>query len=119
MHQSAGEQAETQITQHLQQQGLRIIQRNYRCRGGEIDIIALHNETLVFIEVRLRNNPRYGDGLASVDRRKQQRLAHAAAHFLQSSKRWGNYPCRFDVIAVQTRQSESMTPTWVKAAFTL
>lgn len=101
------------------QRGWQLLQRNYRCKVGEIDIIALDGDCLVFIEVRARANPRFAGAAASVDRRKQQRLLRAAACFLRSEPVWGRRPCRFDVIAFEPRQSApDPEPLWIRSAFT-
>lgn len=114
-----GDHFEDQALRWLREQGWRPIQRNARFRGGEIDLIALDGEQLVFIEVRARSNHRFPGAAASVDRRKQQRLLRAAAAFLQRHPQWAAYPCRFDVIAFEPRQSAAPAqPTWIRAAFT-
>lgn len=114
-----GDRAERAATNYLKKQGLILIERNFRCNGGEIDIIAQDLQTLVFIEVRLRNNLRFGDGIASVDHRKQMRLIHAAQLYLQNNPKWRNSPCRFDVIALQARQLHRAKCQWIKNAFSL
>ncbi|WP_235898531.1 YraN family protein [Parahaliea maris] len=103
----------------MRDQGLRILARNVHFKAGELDIVALHGDTLVFVEVRARSNPRYSGAAASVDRRKQAKLLRAAALFLRQHARWANYPCRFDVIAFEPRQSAANPePTWIRSAFT-
>lgn len=103
----------------LRKQGLRILARNVRYNAGELDIVALHGHTLVFVEVRARSNPRYAGAAASVDRRKQHKLLRAATLFLRQHARWANYPCRFDVIAFEPRQSAAQPePLWIRSAFT-
>ncbi|MGK0499523.1 MAG: putative endonuclease [Oceanicoccus sp.] len=103
----------------LQQQGLEYIEKNYHCRAGEIDLIMQQQQYLVFIEVRYRKHNRYGDGLESVDWRKQQKLNKAAKHFLQQRNRYQSWPCRFDVLAVRpiTENSATLHWTWIKNAF--
>lgn len=96
-----GEAAEQLAEQYLQAQGLRLRRRNYRSPHGEIDLIMQDGTTLVFVEVRLRSNPRFGSGAESVDARKQLRLQRTAEHYLQ---RQSNTPaCRFDVVSLNGR----------------
>lgn len=106
-----GSAAEQAACQFLQQQGLTLVTRNFRCRQGELDLVMLDRQVLVFVEVRLRNNPRFGGALASVTARKQQRLIRAAQYFLSQ------YPepraCRFDVVGFD---GESQ-PVWIADAF--
>jgi len=103
----------------LQDRGLQILERNYRCRGGEIDLIARESDHLVFVEVRARSNPRYASAAASVDRRKQRRLLRCAQYFLQKNPWAAKMPCRFDVIAIEPRQSQpGFSVRWLRAAFT-
>ncbi|MEP4147300.1 MAG: YraN family protein [Halioglobus sp.] len=114
-----GDEYERRAACFLQQQGLELIARNYRCRCGEIDLIARHRKTLVFIEVRARGNPRYATAAASVDYRKQQRLLRTAKIFLQRHVEFAKLPCRFDVITFEPRQStENVNPQWIRGAFT-
>lgn len=109
-----GQRAERRAETYLLRQGLRMIERNYRCRLGEIDLIMRHAETLVFVEVRLRGRSAFGDGIASVGRHKQHRLLRAAGHFLMRNPRWQHAACRFDVIGIE-RDSDRIT--WITDAF--
>lgn len=114
-----GAEFEDQAAAWATERGWRIVRRNYLCKCGEIDIIALDDECLVFIEVRARTNPRFASAAASVDRRKQQKLLRAAATFLRAEPIWGRRACRFDVLAFETRQSTPVTePLWIRSAFT-
>tara|TARA_R100000005_G_scaffold96472_1_gene83671 strand:- start:4452 stop:4811 length:360 start_codon:yes stop_codon:yes gene_type:complete len=116
--QNQGDRYEELAASWLLAQGWQILQRNFRCKLGEIDIIALHHGQLVFVEVRARSNPRFSSAAASVDRRKQQKLLRAARFFLQCSTRWQNMPCRFDVLAFDPRQSDpEPAPRWIRSAF--
>ncbi|MFX7820786.1 YraN family protein, partial [Acinetobacter baumannii] len=70
---------------YLQQQGLRLLERNWRCKAGEIDLIMQDDATLVFVEVRRRKNDRFGGAAASVTWHKQQKLIRAAQWYLQQA----------------------------------
>ena len=94
-----GALAEARACAWLQRHGLRIVQRNYRVRGGEIDIIALDRDCLVFVEVRQRADMRHGGAAASVDARKRARLVLAARHYVMCAGD-AEQRCRFDVIAI-------------------
>jgi len=109
-----GQKAEDLALTHLRRAGLALVARNYRTPGrggGEIDLIMRESDgTLVFVEVRSRASLAFGGAAGSVGRTKQQRLRHAARHFLL---RWqGNPACRFDVIAI-----DAGTVQWLRAAF--
>jgi putative endonuclease len=106
-----GRDAEDLARRHLERQGLIPLENNYLCHTGEIDLVMREGEVLVFVEVRLRRNGAFGGALASVDRRKQQRLISAAQHYLQRTAWTG--PCRFDVVGMDG----SGTPQWVRNAF--
>lgn len=95
---SKGDDAERQAADYLRRQGLKVLGCNYRTRRGEIDIIADDNGTLVFAEVRLRKDHRFGRGLETVDWRKQQRLIRAAEQYLLANTKRQQPPCRFDVL---------------------
>lgn len=108
--QAAGAGAEDRAARFLAAHGLRILQRNYRTRMGEIDLIACDGDTLVFVEVRLRASERFGGALGSIDARKRARIEAAARHYLMRIKR--EPPCRFDVVTLA--QGE---PAWLRGAF--
>ncbi|MEA3278839.1 MAG: YraN family protein [Pseudomonadota bacterium] len=96
---------------YLERRGLRLVQRNYRCRRGEIDLVMRDTGTLAFVEVRYRANMRFGTPAETVDIHKQRRLTAAAAHYLQHQPT--TLPCRFDVIAI----SGDNRIDWIRDAF--
>ena len=117
-----GQKSELQAEQFLKSQGLTLIERNYRCKLGEIDLIMRQGETLVFVEVRFRKRQSYGSASETVDRRKQQKLIRAAQHYLQVQFNGKEPACRFDVVGIkgnQTPQSEQNPIEWLPNAFTL
>ncbi len=104
-----GQAGEDAALQYLQQQGLTLAGRNFRCKGGEIDLIMQDRGSLVFVEVRQRASLRYGGAAASVTPAKQRRLLIAAQVYLQ---RYKTVPaCRFDVVAI-----DGVAFTWLKNA---
>ena len=110
--QASGQMAEDRALAYLQQRGLKLIERNFRCKGGEIDLILAEpaSNLLIFVEVRQRSSQRYGGAAASVTRNKQAKLIIAAQIFLQ---RYANLPaCRFDVVAI-----EDDAIAWIQQAF--
>lgn len=109
---NSGLQAEQWATQHLQQQGLKLITQNYRSRFGEIDIIMQDQDVLVFIEVRLRKSTGFGGAAASIDARKQQRIISTAQQYISGLRQLP--PCRFDVVLID-HQAAKME--WLKNAF--
>ena len=104
-----GDAGEDQALLFLQEQGLKLVERNFRCKGGEIDLVMQDGRGLVFVEVRKRAGNGYGGAAASVTARKQARLVIAAQTFLQRYKM--PPPCRFDVIAIDGAAME-----WLKNA---
>jgi len=113
---SIGSQMEAVAERHLTSAGLRIVERNFRGRFGEIDLIARDGGTLVFVEVRYRRSRRFGGAGVSVDFRKQRKLLATANGYLQYRKI--NCPCRFDVITIERgNHSESLDIDWIKNAF--
>ncbi len=93
-----GAKAEQYACVHLRQQGLAIVARNWRCRGGEVDIVARDGHTLVFVEVRSRTGTRYGTPEESLSRTKLRRLWRAAHLYVGTFD--PGFPIRFDVVAV-------------------
>jgi putative endonuclease len=115
--QETGRRAEELAAGFLRQQGLTILMRNYRCRVGELDIVAREGDVLVVAEVRTRADDSYGGAAASVDRRKQLRLTRAAARLLQQRRDLAQLPVRFDVIVVQASAAGLPGIQWLRHAF--
>ena len=109
-----GNAAESQALAYLQAQGLILVQRNFRCRSGELDLIMRDAETLVFVEVRSRRSVQYGSPAESVTPAKQQKLLNAAAAYLQ--RQTLDLPCRFDVVAI-LKSAHQLHIEWIKDAF--
>lgn len=93
-----GQAAEDRALAHLMRHGLTLIERNFLCRGGEIDLVMQQQETLVFVEVRQRSGKSFGGAAASVTPAKQRRMILAAQTYLQRHRT--PPPCRFDVVAI-------------------
>lgn len=112
-----GAVAERLAEAHLRKQGLRILARNARGKGGEIDLIALEGAELVFVEVRLRASASHGGAAASITAAKQRRIRRAAAWWLQNEgRRWRGHRCRFDAVILDRLDAGQLT--WLRAAFT-
>lgn len=115
---SVGRSGEDAALHHLESAGLRLLRRNYRCRGGEIDLVMLDGATLVMIEVRLRSGREFGGAAASVDRGKQRRFVLAAKHFLRVHPDYRRLPARFDVVALDRGATDGeLRVNWIRDAF--
>ncbi|MBI3284163.1 MAG: YraN family protein [Burkholderiales bacterium] len=97
-----GDEGEAQALAYLQAAGLKLVQQNFLCKGGEIDLIMQDGATLVFVEVRQRSSMAFGGAVASVTPAKQRRLVHAAQVYLQRQQ--GQPACRFDLVALDGAQ---------------
>ncbi|MBE7449946.1 MAG: YraN family protein [Kofleriaceae bacterium] len=97
--QDAGERGEDLASRALAARGYRLVERNFRCRLGELDAVAYDGDTLVFIEVRSRADARFGGGLAAVGPAKQRQVARVAAAYL-ALRRPRFVTCRFDVVGI-------------------
>lgn len=97
--------------EYLKRKGYEIVEYNFRCRFGEIDIIARDGEYLVFCEVKYRSQKRTGHPLEAVDTRKQRNISKCAMYYLMRKQIW-NVPCRFDVVSI-----EGEVLTLIKNAF--
>lgn len=113
-HLLMGEQAEDRALAYLNQHGLRLITRNFRCRMGEIDLIMADDNEWVFVEVRYRKTACFGSALESVDKKKQQRLIRCATYYLTTYSI--DKPSRFDVVALSPNNGQ-LTVQWVTDAF--
>lgn len=111
---------ERQAAAMLQAHGLEIIETNYRCKTGEIDLVCRQARTLVFVEVRYRSNPGYASAAASVTPAKQRRLLRATQTYLQQRGISDRVPCRIDVVAFDGGRSNTEDGIqWLKNAITL
>ena len=108
--------AEQLAEKYLRDQGLKSVMRNFRSRFGEIDLVMRDGAALVFVEVRYRSNPNFGDGADSVDGRKQRRLLATAEHYLQRFCKADDVACRFDVVSVTTSGGDHKI-RWIADAF--
>ena len=111
MSQTEGRRAEALAGDFLQRQGLALIEKNWHSRFGEIDLVLLEGETIVFVEVRLRTNPRFGSPGESIHGRKRSRLLAAARQYLARHPR---AVCRFD--AVLLRRLDPPAIEWIRDA---
>lgn len=105
-----GQDAEDAAAAYLANQGLKLVERNWRCKGGEIDLIMRDGAVLVFVEVRARRNTRFGGAAASIDAAKQGRVVHAASLYLAGLPT--QPPCRFDAVLFEGERL-----SWLKDAF--
>ena len=106
---AAGRRAEDRAAVFLEKRGLRVLARNYRCRGGEIDLVCCDGRALVFVEVRLRRTQAFGGAAASITPAKQRRIILAAQHYLAGQP---ECDCRFDCVLIEGERLE-----WLKNAF--
>lgn len=115
---ASGAAAEDAACALLERAGLRLLERNARYAFGELDLVMLDGKTLVFVEVRLRRDDRFGGAAASVDAGKRRKLALAAQAWLAANRAHRNAPCRFDVVAASIAK-EGLHCDWIRGAFTL
>ncbi len=106
-----GEQAEALAAEFLRSRGLTVTDRNYRCRFGEIDLIARDGKTIVFVEVRSRTSAAYGGAAASINSAKRDRLLKTARHYLAAIHPLP--PCRFDAVLLT---GSSADIDWIRNA---
>ena len=115
-----GRRSERRAARFLRRRGLRLLTRNYGYRGGEIDLVMLDGETLVFVEVRFRGAGAWCSGLESVDAAKQRRLARTAERYLAKHPQHGFRAVRFDVVSATARSYSLLSPVaceWIPDAF--
>ena len=112
----SGKRAEDIAANYLKKQNVKIINRNFHSRFGEIDLIGLEKETLVFIEVRYRKNKNYLSAIETIDRHKCKKIIITSEVYLNKRKKYQSYQCRFDVITITGDISEPVIE-WIKSAF--
>lgn len=107
--------------QFLENKGFKLIEKNFNCRLGEIDLIMKDNDNLVFVEVRYRRNNNFGSGAESVTAGKQSKLIKTASLYLQQHDKLNKYPARFDIVSitgvVETNNINNIDFDWIENAF--
>lgn len=113
-----GEAQEKAAARFLMAHGLELIDSNFQCKLGEIDLIMRSADSLVFVEVRYRRSIAYGTPAESVDYRKQRKLMRTAQSYLKSMQLTNHIPCRFDVLGISPGQKPgSLSYDWIQGAF--
>ncbi len=100
-----GARGEDLAVRYLKKKGYKVIERNYRCQWGEIDLIARQGDTLVFVEIKARTSSDFGLPQDAVDRFKQEKLVQVARAYMAEHRLQETIPARFDVVAVQLTPS--------------
>ncbi|MBS0382799.1 MAG: YraN family protein [Proteobacteria bacterium] len=113
---ATGARFEQRALDLLERAGLELVERNWRTRFGEIDLVMRDAHELVFVEVRYRRHSGFGGGAASVGAAKRGKLTRAAQGFLQTHPRLASLPCRFDVVAFDG-DADAPASDWQRAAF--
>ena len=111
-----GKKAEEAACQYLQKADLALIEKNFTCRYGEIDLIMKDKEIYVFTEIRLRNSQDFTNSLESITKAKQARIIKAATIYLLEKNLWNKTRCRFDVVGMIQKNNEFQFD-WIKNAF--
>lgn len=112
----SGDDAEHVARRFLESHGLATVGRNYRTRGGEIDLIMRDGEVIVFVEVRFRTSSSFMAPADSIDSRKRSRIIQASRHYLQGRRMMDKALCRFDVVLISGPGREQEIE-WIKDAF--
>lgn len=109
-----GLDAENMALDFLEKQGLNLLEANFLCRLGEIDLIMRDKKTIVFVEIRSKTPSRYGSGAESITYAKQKKLTRTAAFYLKQKKSFYQVYTRFDVISINL---QTQAIQWIKQAF--
>lgn len=121
-HLLTGESAEQDACKFLIKNKLKLVSKNFSCKFGEIDLIMLDEQSLVFVEVRYRKNSQFGSGAESITISKQRKLIKTASYYLQQNPKTSQYATRFDVISMSAVLNHSNSEDeskidWIKDAF--
>ncbi|MDH5370595.1 MAG: YraN family protein [Gammaproteobacteria bacterium] len=116
-----GQYTENLACQYLENKGFKLLERNFHCRFGEIDLIMQQDNAIVFVEVRYRRSNNFGSGAESVTVNKQSKLIKTASIYLQQHAKLNKYPARFDIISItgsiETNNIENIDFDWIENAF--
>lgn len=110
-HLITGKVGEELAAAFLTEKGLKVVERNFRCTSGEIDLICEDGGTLVFVEVKTRSRSERGEPGEAVGKSKKMRLVKAASLYLSRNRAW-NRPCRFDLVSVLFLDGETAVEHW-------
>jgi putative endonuclease len=110
-----GKQGEDFARQYLEKKNMRLVRANWACKFGEIDLVMKDNQTIVFVEVRLRRPTSYGEGLDTVSWQKHQNLLRTARLYQQATNYWGDI--RFDVVSITRKASGQLDIEHIEHAF--
>ena len=114
----SGRMAENIAADYLDKQGIKIVHRNFHSRFGEIDLIGLEKQTLLFIEVRFRKNEKHLTVVETINQHKCRKIILTSEYFLNKHRNYQSCQCRYDVIAITGNLDESAIE-WIKNAFRL
>lgn len=117
-HLEIGRAAEAAAARHLERAGYRILQQNFRARGGELDVVAMDGDALAIVEVRYRADDRFGSGAASITPAKRRRIVTASRVLLATQPVLARLPARFDVVEV-TGPADTLACHLIRGAFSL
>ena len=116
-----GQYTEELACQYLEKKGFKLIDKNFNCRLGEIDLIMKDNDSLVFVEVRYRRSNNFGSGAESVTANKQSKLIKTASLYLQQHDKFNKNPARFDIVSItgtiETNDINIIDFDWIENAF--
>ncbi|HED19232.1 MAG TPA: YraN family protein [Gammaproteobacteria bacterium] len=112
---ATGDRAELLACRYLKRHGLRLLTRNFHCRRGEIDLVMRDGDSLVFVEVRYRQQTRFGHAAETVTHAKQNRIIYCARYYMTVHQNW-NMPARFDVVAMEGNLDD-VSLQWFANAF--
>jgi putative endonuclease len=117
MRLARGRHFEAVAAEYLEDRGLVVLARGYRCRLGEIDLVCREQRTLVIVEVRARSSRALASAVESIGRDKRTRIIQATRHFLMRRSEWSNSPIRFDVVAFDAIDTAATRISWLRNAF--
>ena len=116
-HNELGKSGEDHAYDYLLKKGFDILERNWRHKKDEVDIIAVHRDCLVIVEVRYRTERAIVAAGQTIDNRKQQKLIRTAAMFLAWNDEYATLPLRFDVVGIDTDANGKSSINWIRDAF--
>ena len=110
-HLITGKAGEDLAAAFLTEKGMRVMERNFRCTSGEIDLVCAEGESLVFVEVKTRSGDVRGEPGEAIGPAKKKRLVRAAALYLSRNRAWSR-PCRFDLVSILFLHGETVVEHW-------